>query len=290
MTTPLLWGSFASYWNVYHKITFDADNKLILINSDVTTLDIESDIYSSWKEWSLIDDNLKYLPAFRTTGGDPLPGGRRVGQYFFLLNGWKLVPPVTLTGDIQLEGNLFSDDGSDIFIAQTNRDAVLIRQVVSQFTEIASPIIDTEDITVTVSGSGLTAQESAQLSGLVTVNNQQTASLDTILTSQSLAYAQLVNQTQLLLLQSASLSVQMEQLTQQSASIATINIKTDTLLTNTASGSLTPVQATMLLEMYNLLGLDPTLPLIVSPTARDAGDISQTIVKVGDTVTVTRNP
>lgn len=290
MVAPLLWGAFGSYWNVYHKVTFDAENKLIIINPDITALDVETDIYSSWKEWSQIDDNLKYLPAFRTTGGDPLPGGRRVGQYFFLLNGWKLVPPVYLTGDIQLEGNLFADDGSDVFVAASDRDVVLIRQVVSQYTEIASPTINTEDITVTVSGSGLTTVEAAQLNSLVLMNSEQTASLDTVLVSQSLAYTQLVNQTQLLQIQSASLATQLDLLYIQSSSIANINIKTDTLLTNTASGSLTPTQATMLLEMYNLLGLDPTLPLIVSPSSRDAGDISQTINKIGDTVTVTRIP
>lgn len=55
---------------------------------------------------------------------------------------------------------------------------------------------------------------------------------------------------------------------------------------------LTPEQATMLLEMYKLLGLDPTKPLLVTPTARkvpsDGSFINQTIVTAGSDVTVTR--
>ena len=41
---------------------------------------------------------------------------------------------------------------------------------------------------------------------------------------------------------------------------------------------LTPNQANMILEMYELLGLDPTKPLVVTENSRVAGDISQTIV------------
>lgn len=59
-----------------------------------------------------------------------------------------------------------------------------------------------------------------------------------------------------------------------------------------AGGSLTPTQSTMLLEMYQLLGLDPTKPLVVTPTTRrvpaNGADIAQTITQVGDDVTVQR--
>lgn len=56
---------------------------------------------------------------------------------------------------------------------------------------------------------------------------------------------------------------------------------------------LTSTEATMLLEMYKLLGLDPTKPLVVSPTRRYVGpsgspDIDQTIGVAGTTVTATR--
>jgi hypothetical protein len=49
-----------------------------------------------------------------------------------------------------------------------------------------------------------------------------------------------------------------------------------TLIQTNAAG-VTAEQNTMLLEMYKLMGLDPTVPLVVSQTARVAADIRQTI-------------
>lgn len=56
------------------------------------------------------------------------------------------------------------------------------------------------------------------------------------------------------------------------------------------NNNLTPTQANMLLEMYNLLGLDPTIPLVVKLTERKAGDITQSISTntTTKTTTVTR--
>lgn len=327
MTLPIIWGSFRPYWTAYHKVTFDGVNRLIIINPNETSLDVETDIYSDWKEWSLIYENLKFAPALRTTGGDQLPGGRRVGQYFFLINGWKLVPPTdNLLSDIEIVGNLFADDGSDILRTDNVR---LLRQVVSQFTEIASPTVDAGDIQVIVTGSGLTSTESAQLTQLVGLNTIQTQSLNTllasssiqgvtlenistsqtqisssvntinsivtgtdiavdaVLVSQSIHYTQLLEMSASLVQQTLFLQEQSASLVVQSASLAQIQANTEDILS--AGGNLTPEQSTMLMEMYRLLGLDPTRPLVVSPTARDAGaEISQTIGKVGDTVTVTR--
>lgn len=59
--------------------------------------------------------------------------------------------------------------------------------------------------------------------------------------------------------------------------------------TSSSPAGLTTAQETKLLEIYALMGLDPTKPLVVSPSARGAGgDINQSISKTGDTVTVTR--
>jgi len=63
-------------------------------------------------------------------------------------------------------------------------------------------------------------------------------------------------------------------------------------ITTVATGSLSTTQETMLLEMYKLLGLDPTKPLIVTSTSRkvpiDGSDINQTISEVTGSVTVQR--
>jgi len=105
------------YWDLtlYHKVTFDGPNRLILINDGVTTIDIKTDLYSSWKHWLLNRDNAKYIQAMRGVGGDPTIQGRFLGSTFFLENGWKIR---TWEGDHRLtvEGNLFSSDGNNPFV------------------------------------------------------------------------------------------------------------------------------------------------------------------------------
>ena len=45
------------------KVTFDGENKRILVNEGVTDISVKSDIYSNWKEWMQVRENAKYLPA-----------------------------------------------------------------------------------------------------------------------------------------------------------------------------------------------------------------------------------
>jgi hypothetical protein len=66
--------------------------------------------------------------------------------------------------------------------------------------------------------------------------------------------------------------------------------------TNTAGNALynqlnglTPTQSTMLLELYQIFGLDPTKPLTVTNTSRTAGTIAQTIVSDSNSTVLTRN-
>lgn len=64
----------------------------------------------------------------------------------------------------------------------------------------------------------------------------------------------------------------------------------DVAVSSLVGAGLTSAQATMMLELYRLMGLDPTKPLVVQPTGRTAGaEIEQTYVKVGEVVTVTRS-
>lgn len=250
MSFPLsYYGNWWEYWELYHKVTFDGDNRTITINPGVTAIDVQTDIYSDWKEWSLLEDNLKYLPALSTVGGNPLPGSLSVGRYFFLLNGWKLLVPEDYQelGDLQINGNLFSEDGSDIF--RRRGVETLIRQTVSQLTQI-----DTQEVT-----------------GSITV----TASLD----PNTVVTASYVQQP-----------VQIAEGQVVTASLLPGQQVTASLAPGTeVTASLTPTQETMLLEVFRLLGLDPTKPLVVSPTSRTAGpEITQSISVSGSTYTAQR--
>jgi len=114
MLITLFNGDF-EYWDLKHKVTFDGENKLILINTGETILNVEIDIYSDWKEWSRVRDNTKFEQALTVVGGDPSTGGDRLEPTFFLINGWKIR---TWEGDHNLlvNGNLFTDNQTSLFI------------------------------------------------------------------------------------------------------------------------------------------------------------------------------
>lgn len=131
------------------KATFDGVARLISVNFGVTSLDAEVDFYSDWKEFLLVGTNGKYAPAFRTTGGDPLPGGLELGAYFFLRNdlGWR-IRPHEADHELTIKGNVYPEDGALPMFVPTLGDFT-----VSVFLERSSLT------QVVVSGSGVTAQD-----------------------------------------------------------------------------------------------------------------------------------
>ena len=97
------------------NVTFDGPNYLIIVDNAVTELDVQVDLYSDWKDWIQVGSNAKYYPAFRTVGGDPAGGGKRLGDFYFLQNqagvGWRIRP---YEGDhtLKLTGNLYPEDAA----------------------------------------------------------------------------------------------------------------------------------------------------------------------------------
>lgn len=132
------------------NVEFDGLNKLIKVNATITTLDIQTDLYSDWKEWIQQEDNSKFLPAIRTIGGDPTIGQKTVAPYFFLMNGWK-IKPYSWNHTLNLIGNLFVDNpevyGSNIVVPPDGQFTVLVN------------MSTTSDASVLLTGSGVTAQD-----------------------------------------------------------------------------------------------------------------------------------
>lgn len=100
---------------------FNGNTLIITLDSGVTSVDVETDLYSDWKEWFKISDNAKYPNAFRTSGGDPLQPGIDAGAYFFLQNdaGWRIKPPEENIS-VLLTGNLAPEDASADLIIPTD--------------------------------------------------------------------------------------------------------------------------------------------------------------------------
>lgn len=88
------------------KVVFDGLSRTISVVPGTTQLDIRTDVYSAWKEWTLAVGS-KWIPAIRTTGGDPTIAGQFSGDIYFLINSWKLLIDLT---EVAVTGVLFSDD------------------------------------------------------------------------------------------------------------------------------------------------------------------------------------
>jgi len=126
--------------------TFDGPNALIILPLGVTAISI-NDLWSRWIDWTLTGDNSKYLPAFRTSGGDPIGGGQFAGTYFFLENqagsGWRIRPSEE-NQQLTITGNLFAEDSaSPIFVPTLGGYTVLVNTNTSALTQLQGETIST---------------------------------------------------------------------------------------------------------------------------------------------------
>lgn len=135
-------------------LTFDGVNKLIILSSGTTSLDIQ-ETYSEWKEWVATGNNAQYLPAMRTVGGDPTVSGQRVAPYFFLLNGWR-IRPQNSEHVLNVTGNLFVDGGGNPFVPVLGNYNVLVNMSTS-----------VNAVSVETGVSGLTPEEATLLDNLI---------------------------------------------------------------------------------------------------------------------------
>jgi hypothetical protein len=156
-------GGFWQDWNLLHKVTFDGEQRLIIIAPEVTDIDIREDIYSDWKEWLRVRDYAKYARALRTIGGDPTEPGQRAGDQYFLMNGWRIR---TWEGDHQLNvaGSIFVDPDADVGFTQLNRST----------TSINVPTLKPQNIVISTVRSNLvtTIEVQAQSTGSTGLTDQ----------------------------------------------------------------------------------------------------------------------
>lgn len=138
-----------TYWDPNQvgpqKVTFDGPNKLILVNEGELTIDVQTDVYSNWKEWSAQRDNIKYLQALSVLGGDPITDTTFVGDTYFLENGWRIQPYSSQSGYIlDVVGNIYTREAG------------------------GNPVNPTENVSVTLTRSNIT--ETAIAGGAATEN------------------------------------------------------------------------------------------------------------------------
>jgi hypothetical protein len=97
----------ANGWYGPSKVTFDGPNKLMRVNYGEINLNVETDLYSEWKNWLLWEDNSKYLKAFTPVGGDAKTDTESLDTTYFLENGWRILP---WEGDyiLNITGNIYT--------------------------------------------------------------------------------------------------------------------------------------------------------------------------------------
>lgn len=255
---------FWDYWELFHKVTFDGIRKIITVNSGISDISVKTDLYSSWKEWVMVDNNSKYPSAFRVTGGDPLGGGAFTGDVYFLTNGWRIL----LDHSINFDGVIYTDETDSPFVVadgvylSTNKVSALVSVVTTEsIGGITVPTVEDIRQEMDTNSSKLTQIQSTASATQTTVGNIQTS----------------VNNV--------------PDVFEIAAQVKTSLVPELAHLMALQNGAgLDSTQATMLLELYRIMGLDPTKPLVVTTTSRSAGsEITQAISTNSTSTTVTRD-
>jgi hypothetical protein len=279
MSTLTFFYGFWEYWELYHKVTFDGVNKLILINPGETTVDVQEDIYSAWKQWMLLKniENFRYLKPIDIVGGEPLPGDQALDSTFFLINGWKIKPyPGSYT--LNIVGNVFDIDGGSI---KTDADTTIgIQNNIAINTQTSAVVrrIQGSESNVTAS---LVSSQAAQLTSIENTTNTIENTTDVINTTTNNSYNQILSQSADINDISGSTAVNYNLLLSNSSSIQNI----DTIVTELQS---------KLDELWQVHGLKIGFPVNVTQTARTivGGTISQSFSTLGSgslqNTTVTR--
>lgn len=108
-------------------ITIDPASKRIILDSTSVTA---TEIYSRVADWLAMADNMKYGLIIRQSGMDALPGNRFSPANFFLQGAWR-VRPMEMDHTLDIEGNLYVEDGvSDPVVKTLGNYNVLVRYTV----------------------------------------------------------------------------------------------------------------------------------------------------------------
>jgi hypothetical protein len=152
------------------KVEFDEINKIINItlapdvNGDIF-IDVKTDLYSDGKEDWVANENLrKFRFPISAVGGNPLPGSKELGSTFFLASDWK-IKPYNASHRLTVNGNLYSEDGSDLFLDPDGSYTVRIMQQVSSLVD--STIQQLAEIEYASFNGGVSVDVTSSYSGTV---------------------------------------------------------------------------------------------------------------------------
>lgn len=296
---------------------FNGEQKRIYIDSALPEVSVR-ELYSEWKEWVRISDNLKFQPAFRNFGGDPTIEGQTAPAYYFMTNGWRCV----VDGfDATFAFNLYTDEGDSAVITLNNGTAQISNSDVGiinssiDYNQLASQIADAlgtnlnvtvdsasiaEAVTSDIESSPIVAKTSDlqsihnSISQITGSNQDYTPQLTALQTSvDNIPTSSIDYSTQLADLQASLDAIP----TASGDDSSQISVLQDSVETNHSSSmEIATTLAAMelqLQELYLIHGLDPLSPLVVNQSLRTAGEVTQSIFTTGEgptqETTITRN-
>ena len=356
-----------NYYESYgtQKVVFDGPNRVIIVDENVTELDIREDVYEAWKEWVRNPDlqiNASYPAAIRGVGGDPISGttDQFVGDIYFLFNGWRLAYDPRV---VAVTGVLYSDDyATAYFFDETNKleTPELLSPI---FPARVSSVVNTYEIAGAADASAIAAQvwstvaasyDTAgtmgglqnEIANISLAAGATPAEIVAEMDANSTSLANIISTTTNTNTIVQNISSDVDSINSNiitiDGTVDNINTTVNTIDTNvndietvvnsidtelglvagdvtnienivtdtqsvvnqinanvanieniltSSGGGLTVQQATQLRELYEVFGLDPSKPLVVTLDARTAGaNISQSIATTASQTTVTRIP
>jgi hypothetical protein len=155
----LVWGAWGVEWAQNKKVSFNGLDRTITVNGDVTSLDLQADVWSRWVDWASLPGNDYHTLAMRRTGFDVIPGGRS-GLIFFLQNGWKLVLDPS---KVRIFGVLYSDDYETAYWSESGQPiypvivSALVNSTVSTVPALTQDNVNA--LLAAIEASGILAKE-----------------------------------------------------------------------------------------------------------------------------------
>lgn len=166
---PSIHFNYGSWWNwetaaaggyPNQKVAFDGANRNIYVAEGITELNVKTDLYSAWKEWSQFSTEspppIVWAKAFTAVGGDPITDSQDLGTTFFLENGWRIQPASSGTSyTLTITGNLYTRESGETPFRFAN--GVSVSLVRSNIVEL----ITVEALAVAITPADVTAISNA---------------------------------------------------------------------------------------------------------------------------------
>lgn len=146
---------------------FDGANKRIYVQSGTLSF-VATDLYSEWKRWIIQSDNIKYIQAMRSIGGDALSQTKFIAPYIELMNEWKIKP---YDGDytLSVQGNLFATGGETPFIGADNGTVLISMETTGNALALSSNTETQTDIIAPVWNSSVGITDVYQSGNLLNI-------------------------------------------------------------------------------------------------------------------------